>query len=93
VNGVTIFAPVQRASTGTNTQYSASQFQWSGAFSGYLTTGCSAYPLITPNSASSSQVRPAQIVRQGATSLRILPETPTRRRPYSSHFALAAHAS
>ncbi|WP_288830372.1 hypothetical protein [uncultured Paraburkholderia sp.] len=65
VNGVAIFAPIQRSSTSTNTQYSASQFQWSGAFSSFLTTDCSGSPLITPSSASSSELRPAQLVRQG----------------------------
>jgi len=70
VNGVAIFAPIERSSTNTNTryntQYSASQFQWSSFFSAYLTTDCSGSPLITPGSASTSELRPAQLVRQGA---------------------------
>jgi hypothetical protein len=66
VNGIPIFAPIQHASTKITTQYSASQFQWAGAFSAYLSTDCSGFPIITPSSASSSQVRPAQFVRQGA---------------------------
>lgn len=66
VNGLTIFAPIQRVSMNNASQYSASQFEWAGGFSAYLTPDCSGSPLITPSSALNSQVRPSQIARQGA---------------------------
>ncbi|MGF6546467.1 hypothetical protein [Paraburkholderia youngii] len=66
VNGVVIFAPIQRVSVNNGSQHSASQFQWAGGISGYPTSDCSGSPLITPSPAATSQVRPSQIARQGS---------------------------
>lgn len=66
VNGISIFAPIQHATTKVATQFSASQFQWATYFFAYLTTDCSGSPLITASSASSALLRPAQLVREGA---------------------------
>lgn len=92
VNGISIFAPIQHATTKVATQFSASQFQWATYFFAYLTTDCSGSPLITASSASSALLRPAQLVREGADVTAISLGTPTRRRLRSNPIDLVVHA-
>ncbi|ALE59085.1 hypothetical protein R8871_06523 [Paraburkholderia graminis C4D1M] len=85
VNGAMIFAPIERVSINNGSQYSASQFEWAGNFSAYLTPDCSGSPLITPSVAPTSQLRPAQIVRQGVdATVYIAGDTYSARTPFMS---------